>query len=139
MKARTVISIWVLVALAIHRLLQKPTVCTLVYIAMSWLLDYDNDIVQTINFDGQREASDPALLHRFIPLSETSRGWPVEVTYHVVECGDRGAEPIVFFHGLGESWAVWKVCPCPCPVLLCCTIDMSTLVCRYPIAIAIAL
>lgn len=106
MKTRQLISIAVLVALVAYRFLQSSMGCTLVYIGLSYFMNYDADIVQTVNRDGEME--DGLLMHRFIPLTETSSGAPVEVTYHIVECGDRDAEPVVFFHGLGESWAVWK-------------------------------
>lgn len=106
MKTRNTVTIALLVALVVYRFLQSPMGCTLVYIAISYVLNYDADIVQIVNTDG--EVEDGIFLHRFIPLTHTSSGDPVEVTYHVVECGNRDAEPIVFFHGMGENWAVWK-------------------------------
>lgn len=106
MKTRNVVSAVLLFALVMYRALQSPMGCTLFYIVVSYVMKYDADIQQILNTDGEIE--DGVLMHRFIPLSETSKGWPVEVTYHVVECGERSAEPIVFFHGLGENWAVWK-------------------------------
>ena len=107
MKTRNVMMLWALLALLTYRILEKPTACTLIYILVSYALGYDSDIIQTRNQNDEVESA--VFMHRFIPLNETSRGWPVEVTYHIVECGSRRAEPIVFFHGLGESWAVWKV------------------------------
>lgn len=106
MKDRYFVTVSLLLALVAYRALQSPMGCTLLYIGVSYFLKYDSDIKQIINTNGEME--DGLFMHRFIPLAETSSGAPVEVTYHVVECGDRDAEPVVFFHGMGESWAVWK-------------------------------
>jgi pimeloyl-ACP methyl ester carboxylesterase len=73
---------------------------------MSYLLNLDSDIARVHNYDGQIE--DGVFKHRFIPLDQTFSGKRVNVTYHVVECGSPSNEPIVFFHGLAESWRVWK-------------------------------
>ena len=51
---------------------------------------------------------DGKFTHRFVKLNQTYSGRPVDVTYHVVECGDHNAEPIVYGHGLCENWRVWK-------------------------------
>ena len=93
-------------SLLAYRAAQNGMVCSILYIALSYLLNSDADIPRNINHDG--EIQDGILMHRFIPLSKTYSGAPVNITYHVVECGDRAAEPIVFFHGLAESWEVWK-------------------------------
>jgi pimeloyl-ACP methyl ester carboxylesterase len=88
------------------RLLNNPTVGTLVYISISSLFDFDSDVVPYRNFDGEIE--DGKFLHRFTHVNATATGVPANITYHSVECGSPDAEPIIFLHGLAETWIVWK-------------------------------
>jgi len=82
-----------------------PTISTLLYSIVSFTLNFDKDIIPISNYHGEIENG--LYKHSFIPLSKTIIGDPVDVVYHVVECGDINSEPIVFFHGLAETWRVW--------------------------------
>jgi hypothetical protein len=95
-----------IVATIMIRLLSNPTVATMSYIFISYIFNYDADFVPIRNHDG--EVEDSLFTHRFIHLDKTFQGRHVNVTYHLVECGNASAEPIVFGHGLGENWRVWK-------------------------------
>ena len=93
-------------ALLVYRLLSVQLVATLFYNVVSYNLNFDSNITRTINFHG--EVEDGIFSHKFIQLTITSSGEKVNMTYHVVECGSPNAEPIVFIHGLAETWKVWK-------------------------------
>lgn len=69
-------------------------------------MKYDSDVSQIVNTPGETESD--VFTHRFAHVVKTYTGLPVNVTYHYVECGDAKAEPIIFFHGLAETWRVWK-------------------------------
>jgi hypothetical protein len=88
------------------KLLNTGLVSTLIYIALSYYGNFDAEFPLLTNYDGEIE--DTLYTHRFIHLNQTYSGRPVNVTYHIVECGSPDAEPIVFGHGLCENWRVWK-------------------------------
>lgn len=105
-KTREVMMLAVLLSIVVYRLIDFPTTAALLYSLVSGILHLDSDIVQTINFQGEVEGP---FTHRFMNVGRTYlSNSPVNVTYHYVECGNQDAEPILFFHGLGETWKVWK-------------------------------
>ena len=106
MKSREYIILAAVSALVAHRLLSIKVIATIFYTFLSYLFRFDSEVVREINFDGQIE--DNVFEHRFIQLTNTLSGKRVNVTYHAVECGSQKAEPIVFIHGLAETWKVWK-------------------------------
>jgi hypothetical protein len=95
-----------LLAMVIFKAMNSGIVSTLVYITLSYYGNFDAEYPLLSNFDG--EVEDSLFTHRFIHLNQTYSGRPVNVTYHIVECGAADAEPIVFGHGLCENWRVWK-------------------------------
>lgn len=95
-----------LFAAIILKLLSTGLVSTLLYIALSYYGNFDTEYPLLTNYDG--EVEDNQYTHRFVHLNQTYSGRPVNVTYHIVECGAPDAEPIVFGHGLCENWRVWK-------------------------------
>lgn len=94
------------VAIILRRLMQNATVATFGYILVSYLLNFDSNQLFLRNSDGEIE--DGMFMHRFVHIDRTFNGLPVNATYHAVECGPPNAEVIVFGHGLGENWRVWK-------------------------------
>lgn len=106
MKLRETVILVFLFAIIMFRLIENPSTATLLYAAVSAVANFDGDIVRTINHEGEVESG--VFTHRFVKVDKSFSGTPVNVTYHYVECGDADAEPILFFHGLGETWKVWK-------------------------------
>lgn len=95
-----------LLSAIVYKILNTGLSSTLIYIAISYLGNYDSEYPLVINYDG--EVEDGIFTHRFVHLNQTFTGQQVNVTYHIVECGAYDAEPIVFGHGLCENWRVWK-------------------------------
>lgn len=106
MKTREYITLSLFFSLIAYRLFSHPSIATLLYIVTSWHLGFDSDVQQIINTDG--EVEDDKFVHHFMPITTTYSGLPVTASYHYVECGSPDAEPILFFHGLAETWRVWK-------------------------------
>ena len=106
MRTREVSIVTALVAILMYRLVMNPMSATLLYMLGTRLLRLDVGHSVVVNFDG--EVEDGVLTHRFVPITETSEGEKVHVTYHLVECGAADAEPLVFYHGLAETWRLWK-------------------------------
>jgi pimeloyl-ACP methyl ester carboxylesterase len=106
MKPRHWTMLIALIAIAWYRILNHPSLSTILYLSIERIFQFDKNIKQIINYHGEIE--DEVLTHKFIPLTHTSAGDPVDVTYHVVECGPEDGEVIVFFHGLCETWRIWK-------------------------------
>lgn len=90
----------------VYKLVNNPSIATMLYMVVSYTADFDADKPFVTNFDGEIE--DGIFRHRFVHLNQTFTGKVVNATYHVVECGELSSEPIVFGHGLGENWRVWK-------------------------------
>lgn len=84
----------------------QPLPATLFYLVAAPSLGVDSHLAPRSNLDGETE--DGLFVHRFVHVHETAVGAAANVTYHLVECGEPGAEPVVFVHGLGETWRVWK-------------------------------
>ena len=105
-KAREVVMVVLALGLLSKHLFEIPMIATLAYSFASFAFNLDSDIVQVRNFNGEVESE--VFTHRFIDVHQTYRGDPVNVTYHYVECGNKDAEPIIFLHGLAETWKVWK-------------------------------
>jgi hypothetical protein len=91
--------------IVLHKLITSPSLATFSYIVVSYFAKFDSDSSLFVNHEGELEGR---FKHSFVKLNQTLHGLPVDATYHVVECGDRNAEPIVFGHGLCENWRVWK-------------------------------
>lgn len=89
-----------------YKLYDNASFATFGYIAISYLASFDKDNIRVKNYDNEIE--DSIFTHRFIHINQTFGGFPVDATYHIVECGNPTAEPIVFGHGLAENWKVWK-------------------------------
>jgi hypothetical protein len=92
-------------AIVLYRILDNSSIASFAYILVSYGLSFDNQQQPLKNFHNEKEDE---FMHQFIALNYTFDGLPVEVTYHIVMCGDEAAEPIVFGHGLAENWRVWK-------------------------------
>jgi hypothetical protein len=84
----------------------QPLPATLFYLVAAPSLGVDSHLAPRRNSDGQTE--DGVFVHRFVHVDKTAVGAHANITYHLVECGEASAEPIVFVHGLGETWRVWK-------------------------------
>lgn len=84
----------------------QPVPATIFYLLAAPSLGVDKHLPARKNVDGERE--DGVFLHRFVHVDETAVGAAANITYHLVECGAATAEPVVFVHGLGETWRVWK-------------------------------
>jgi len=103
---REIVMFVIILAIAGRKLFDNTIFTSLTYPQVSAFFDYDNDIVPVKNFDGEVESE--KFTHRFVDVHQSYRGVPVHVTYHYVECGQADAEPLVFLHGLAETWKVWK-------------------------------
>lgn len=90
----------------LFKLATVPSLATFSYIIVSYFANFDGGTSMRLNHEG--EVEDGLFTHHFIHLNQTYNGLPVNATYHVVECGESDAEPIVFGHGLCENWRVWK-------------------------------
>src|SRR5437016_5932805 len=105
-KAREIAMVIVAFGLLARHITEVPFLASFIYPFISYGLGLDNDIVPIKNHEGEIESE--IFTHRFIDVYQSYRGVPVNVTYHYVECGSKNAEPIIFLHGLGETWKVWK-------------------------------
>lgn len=103
---KTLIILSIVTAIVLLKLSQNGSIATFSYILLSYIFRFDSNQQQLLNFDGEIE--DGVFMHRFVKINKTFDGLPVTAIYHVVECGDANAEPIVFGHGLAENWKVWK-------------------------------
>jgi pimeloyl-ACP methyl ester carboxylesterase len=66
-------------------------------------------INKTINYNNEIEFyNNTHLIHKFESINKTYYNYPVIATYHYVECGNKNNEKIVFYHGLFESWILWR-------------------------------
>lgn len=99
------IVIGLLVGIILEKMITTQSLATFSYIVVSYFAKFDSESSLLINYEGEMEGQ---FRHSFVKLNQTFRGLPVNATYHVVECGDKNAEPIVFGHGLCENWRVWK-------------------------------
>lgn len=103
---REVVMFVIVLAIVGRKLFEDTTFTSLLYPQVSALFNFDSDIVPIKNFDGEVESE--KFIHRFVDVRQSYRGVPVHVNYHYVECGKSDAEPIIFLHGLAETWKVWK-------------------------------
>lgn len=100
----------------------------ILYISISSLLKYDADIAYSQNYHGELE--DVIFQHNFINLADNIAEADVNVTYHYVECGPKTGEPVVFYHGMLETWKAWKsvmksLCEVPDPSYRVIAVDIE--------------
>lgn len=104
LKFREMITLVVLFALIAFRMIESPIIAPVVYTLISAASGSDNSVEPIYNIE--MEAEDE-FIHRFMDLECVDKDTPILVHSHYVECGQVGAEPIIFLHGLVGTWKLW--------------------------------